>query len=213
MANAHSAVAEQFDDMPQQQEASTLGMWTFLATEILFFGAMFMSYIAYRYTYPEAFAEASKHTIVLYGTINTAILLTSSLTMALAVHAAQEGNNRMLLVFLLITIFFACCFLGVKGLEYHEDLDEQLWPGPHFKSGLPPQAQIFWFLYWAMTGLHALHVTIGVGILSVIAWMAWRRKFSAQYYNPVDISALYWHFVDIIWIWLYPLLYLINRHS
>lgn len=212
MANAHSAVAEQFDDMAQQQEASTLGMWTFLATEILFFGGMFMSYIIYRYAYPAAFAEASRHTVVLYGTVNTAILLTSSLTMALAVHAAQQGHNRALIRFLLVTIFLACCFLGVKGLEYHEDLSEQLWPGPHFKAGLPPQAQIFWFLYWAMTGLHALHVTIGVGVLSVITVMAWRRKFSAYYYNPVDVSALYWHFVDIVWIWLYPLLYLINRH-
>ena len=212
MADGMSAVAEQFDDMPQQQEAATLGMWTFLATEVLFFGGMFLSYIVYRYAYPSAFAEASKHTIVLYGTINTAILLTSSLTMALAVHAAQEGRNRALLRYLLITIFFACCFLLVKGLEYHQDLDERLWPGRHFKPDLPPQAQIFWFLYWAMTGLHALHVTIGVGVLSVIAHMAWRRKFTAHYYNPVDVSALYWHFVDIVWIWLYPLLYLINRH-
>jgi cytochrome c oxidase subunit III len=213
MANADAALAEQFDDLPQQAEASTLGMWTFLATEILFFGGMFMSYIVYRHTYPEAFAAASKHTLVLYGTVNTAILLTSSLTMALAVHAAQRARNRALLACLLLTIFFACCFLGVKGLEYHEDLKEQLWPGRHFRPELPPQAQIFWFLYWAMTGLHALHVTIGVGVLLVIACMAWRRKFSAQYYNPVDISALYWHFVDIIWIWLYPLLYLVNRHS
>jgi cytochrome c oxidase subunit 3 len=213
MANAHTAVAEQFDDMPQQQEAATLGMWTFLATEILFFGGMFLGYIVYRYTYPAAFAEASKHTIVLYGTINTAVLLTSSLTMALAVHAAQEGRTRALLRNLLLTIFLACCFLAVKGLEYHKDLSEQLWPGPHFKAGLPPQAQIFWFLYWGMTGLHALHVTVGVGILSVIAWMASRGKVSAYYYNPVDISGLYWHFVDIVWIWLYPLLYLINRHA
>jgi cytochrome c oxidase subunit 3 len=211
MDNIQSAVAEQFDDMPQQQEASTLGMWTFLATEVLFFGGMFMSYIVYRHTYPQAFAEASKHTIVLYGTINTAILLTSSLTMALAVHAAQKGRNQALLNFLLVTILLACAFLGVKGLEYHQDLEEQLWPGPHFKASLPPQAQIFWFLYWAMTGLHALHVTVGIGLLSTIAWMAWRRKFSEEYYNPVDISALYWHFVDIVWIWLYPLLYLINR--
>src|SRR5215467_1113125 len=146
MASAHSAVAEQFDDMPQQQEASTLGMWTFLATEVLFFGGMFMSYIAYRYAYPEAFAEASKHTIVLYGTINTAILLTSSLTMALAVHAAQAGRNKWLFRYLLLTVFLACCFLGVKGLEYHADLEEHLWPGPHFRADLPPQAQIFWFL-------------------------------------------------------------------
>jgi cytochrome c oxidase subunit 3 len=212
MANAISAVAEHFDDMPQQQEASTLGMWTFLATEVLFFGGLFMSYITYRYAYPEAFAAASKHTIVLYGTINTAILLTSSLTMALAVHAAQLGKNKALLGFLLTTILFACCFLVVKGLEYREDLNEQLWPGNHFRPGLPAQAQIFWFLYWAMTGLHALHVTIGVGVLSVIAWMAAQRRFSADYYNPVDISGLYWHFVDIVWIWLYPLLYLIHRY-
>ena len=213
MANGFSAVAEQFDDMQQQQEASTIGMWTFLATEILFFGGMFMSYITYRYAYPQAFAQASQHTIVLYGTVNTAILLTSSLTMALAVHAAQQGHNKALLGYLLFTIFFACCFLAVKGLEYHEDLNEHLWPGRHFRPDLPAQAQIFWFLYWAMTGLHALHVTIGVGLLSVIAWMTSRNKFSAHYYNPVDISALYWHFVDIIWIWLYPLLYLINRHA
>jgi cytochrome c oxidase subunit 3 len=212
MANGISAVVEQFDDMPQQQEASTLGMWTFLATEVLFFGGMFLSYIIYRYAYPVAFAEASKHTIILYGTINTAILLTSSLTMALAVHAAQAGRNKALLGFLLITIFFACCFLVVKGLEYHEDLDEHLWPGNHFRPGLPAQAQIFWFLYWAMTGLHALHVTIGVVVLSVIAWMAAQRRFSEYYYNPVDISGLYWHFVDIVWIWLYPLLYLIHRY-
>jgi cytochrome c oxidase subunit 3 len=213
MANAPAALAEQFDDMPQQQEASTLGMWTFLATEILFFGGMFLSYIVYRQTYPQAFAEASKHTIVLFGTLNTAILLTSSLTMALAVHAAQEGRNNALFRLLLITIFLACCFLAVKGLEYHEDLKQQLWPGRHFKPGLPPQAQIYRFLYSAMTGLHALHVTIGVGLLSAIAFMARRRKFSVHYYNPIDISALYWHFVDIVWIWLYPLLYLVNRHS
>src|SRR5881392_2821274 len=142
MADAQMALAEQFDDAEQQKEASTLGMWTFLATEILFFGGMFLGYLVYRHTYPQAFAEASKHTIVLYGTINTAILLTSSLTMALAVHAAQKGRNQALINFLIITILLACAFLGVKGLEYHQDLEEQLWPGPHFKASLPPQAQI-----------------------------------------------------------------------
>jgi cytochrome c oxidase subunit 3 len=212
MADTASAVAEQFDDMPTQHQASTLGMWTFLATEILFFGGMFMSYITYRYAYPQAFAEASRHTLVAYGTLNTAILLTSSLTMALAVHAVQTGRNRSLVRYLLITIFFACCFLGVKALEYHADLAEHLWPGPHFNRQLPTQAQLFWVLYWAMTGLHALHVTVGVGLLSVIARLASKGRFSPAYYNPVDVSALYWHFVDIVWIWLYPLLYLINRH-
>src|ERR1043166_9867708 len=128
MDNIQSAVAEQFDDMPQQQEASTLGMWTFLATEVLFFGGMFMSYIVYRHTYPQAFAQASKHTIVLFGTINTAILLTSSLTMALAVRSAQLSSKKALVRFLLITVFLGCCFLCVKGLEYRQDLKEQLWP-------------------------------------------------------------------------------------
>jgi len=211
MAETHTGLAEQFEEMPQQREASVLGMWTFLATEILFFGAMFMSYITYRSFYPHEFAEASKHTIVLFGTINTAVLLTSSLTVVLALHAIQENNTRGCVRFLLLTIGLACAFLIVKGIEYNQDLDEHLWPGPNFKSGLPPQAQIFWFLYWAMTGLHALHVTVGIGLLSVMAWLAHRGKFSSEYYNPVDVSALYWHFVDIVWIFLYPLLYLINR--
>lgn len=213
MADAQVALAEQFDDIGQQKEASTLGMWTFLATEVLFFGGLFMSYIVYRTFYAEAFRQAGHHTIVLYGTINTAILLTSSLTAALAVHAAQEGRNRWVLRYLLITVFLGCCFLGVKAIEYHDDVTEHLVPGPGFRAGLPAQGQIFWFLYWAMTGLHALHVLIGVGLLSVIAFMAWERRFSADYHNPVEISALYWHFVDIVWIFLFPLLYLVGRHG
>ncbi|HVV01106.1 MAG TPA: cytochrome c oxidase subunit 3 family protein [Verrucomicrobiae bacterium] len=197
--------------MPQQKEAATQGMWTFLATEILFFGCMFMGYIMYRHAYPLAFAEASRHTIVLFGTVNTAILLTSSLTMALAVRASQLGQAKKIVLFLCLTLFLGVCFLGVKGLEYHEDLNEQLWPGRHFKAGLPPQAQIFWFLYWAMTGLHALHVTVGIVLISIITRMAYRRRFSEIYHTPVEIIGLYWHFVDIIWIFLYPLLYLVSR--
>jgi len=213
MANSHVAVAEQFDDMPQQQEASTLGMWTFLATEVLFFGGMFMAYITYRNLYPHAFAAASGHTILLYGTINTGILLTSSLTMAMAVYAAQQSTQKWVVRYLLLTIFLGCCFLVIKGFEYHDDLKEHLWPGPNFKQGLPVQAQIFWVLYWAMTGLHALHITVGLGLLSVLAWLARHGKFSEHYNTPVEVSGLYWHFVDIVWIFLYPLLYLINRYS
>ena len=213
MADAHAALAEQFDDMPQQREAATLGMWTFLATEILFFGGMFLSYILYRHAYPAAFAQASRHTILLYGTLNTAVLLTSSLTMALAVNAAQQNKSKFLTRYLLLTVFLGCCFLGVKALEYHQDIREHLWPGRYFAPALPNQAQIFWFLYWAMTGLHALHVTVGVGLLGIIAWMARRGSFSDSYHTPVEISGLYWHFVDIVWIYLYPLLYLINRYS
>jgi len=209
----HVALQEQFDELPQQKEAATLGMWAFLATEVLFFGAMFMSYIAYRHAYPHAFAEASHHTIVLFGTINTAILLTSSLTVVFALHAVRENDIKWLFRFLVVTVLFGLAFLAVKGLEYHADLEEHLWPGPHFKPELPPQAQIFWFLYWVMTGVHALHVTVGIVLLSIMAWMTSRGKFSSLYHNPVEMTALYWHFVDIIWIFLYPLLYLIQRYS
>ena len=213
MANAHIALAEQFDDLPQQEQAATLGMWTFLATEVLFFGGMFMSYIVYRTSYPHEFAEASRHTIVLYGSVNTAILLTSSFAIALGVHAAKRGDNKWLVRCLLITVFFGLCFLAVKGLEYHEDLDERLLPGRGFTPELSHPAQIFWFLYWAMTGLHALHVTVGVVLIGIMAWLAHRRRFSAEYHTPVEVTALYWHFVDIVWIFLYPLLYLIDRYS
>ncbi len=213
MVDAETALAEQFEEMPQQKEAATLGMWTFLATEVLFFGAMFMGYVTYRQAYPAAFAAASHHTNVLYGTINTAILLTSSLTMALAVHAAQANKPKHAFRFLGVTVLLGLCFLAIKGLEYHADLDEHLWPGPHFRAGLPPAAQIFWFLYWVMTGVHAIHVTVGVGLLSVMAWLTKRGKFSGTYCTPIEMSGLYWHFVDLIWIYLYPLLYLIQRYS
>lgn len=209
----NTALAEQFDDLLQQREAATLGMWTFLATEVLFFGAMFLSYIIYRHSYPQAFAEASRHTLVSFGTVNTAILLTSSLTVALAIHSAKEGKQRAILLFLGLTIAFGLGFLTLKGFEYHADLEENLWPGPHFKTGLPPEAQIFWYLYWLMTGVHALHVTAGIAVLSVMAWMSWRRKFSAGYHTPLEVAGLYWHFVDVIWIFLYPLLYLVQRYS
>ena len=212
MANSATAVAEQFDDMPQQLEAATLGMWTFLATEILFFGALFLAYIVYRHTYPQAFADASRHTKIIHGTINTALLLTSSFTMSLGIHASQRGRNRALLGFLLVTMFLGCCFLAVKGLEYKSDIHEHLVPGRHFPHEMPVQSQIFWFLYWIMTGVHSVHLIAGIGLLAVIAWMAARGRFSARYHNPVIVSGLYWHFVDVIWVWLYALIYLINRH-
>ena len=213
MADAHEALAIQFAELPQQRQAATLGMWTFLATEVLFFGDMFMGYTIYRHTYPQAFAVASHHTELVFGTINTALLLTSGLTMALAVHAIRKDNPRHAVRFLLVTILLGLAFLGVKGLEYRIDLAEHLWPGPHFQSGLPPQAQIFWFLYWLMTGFHSVHLMVGVGLLAVVAWMTTRGRFSAAYCTPLEIAGLYWGFVDVIWIYLYPLLYLVNRYS
>jgi len=209
--NPVAPLAEQFEDMTQQHESATLGMWTFLATEVLFFGGMFMGYIVYRHAYPRAFAEASRHTIVLFGTINTAILLTSSLTMALGVRAAQLNLRKSLVAWLALTVLLGLAFLGVKGLEYQQDLREHLWPGPHFNPALGPQSQIFWFLYWAMTGLHALHVTVGVVVIGIMTFLARAGRFSNYYHTPIEVTGLYWHFVDIVWIFLYPLLYLVNR--
>ena len=212
MSETKSPLAEQFESLEQQQEVSRLGLWTFLATEVLFFGGLFMGYIVYRHEYPHAFAVASRHTNVLYGTVNTAILLTSSLWMALAVNSAEEGKNKQLVRYLLLTILFAAAFLGVKGLEYKEDFDEHLVPGHGFSITEAHGAELFFYFYWAMTGLHGFHVVVGIGVLSVMAYLAHRRRFSAEYHNPVEVSGLYWHFVDIVWIFLYPLLYLVDRH-
>jgi cytochrome c oxidase subunit 3 len=213
MIESKITLGEQFENLEQQQEASRLGMWTFLATEVLFFGGLFMGYIVCRYEYLHDFAVASTHTNVLYGTVNTAILLTSSLTMALAVNSAEEGKRKQLVRYLLLTLLFALAFLGVKGLEYKQDFDEHLVPGASFSVPGAPKAELFFYLYWAMTGLHGFHVLVGIGVLSVIAFLSHRRHYSAEYHNPVEVSGLYWHFVDIVWIFLYPLLYLIDRHA
>ncbi len=213
MSEETSIVAEQFEDAAQQYQAANLGMWTFLATEILFFGGLFMAYVTYRSAYGQAFAEGSRQIDLVFGTANTAILLTSSLTMALAVHAAQTSKTRTLVRCLLLTLGCAVGFLVVKGFEYHEDFVEHLVPGPSFSKVLPPRAEIFFILYWAMTGLHALHVLVGMCLLGTLAWLARTGRYSASYHTPVEVVGLYWHFVDIVWIFLYPLLYLIDRHA
>jgi cytochrome c oxidase subunit 3 len=204
--------APQFDSLAQQHDAARLGVWCFLATEVLFFGGLFTGYTVYRYVYPNAFAVGSNHNNLFLGTLNTAVLLTSSLAMALAVHASQTGKAKAQFRWLLLTIFFAFGFLVIKGIEYHQHFSEHLFPGHSFNPAMSPQTELFFIFYWVMTGLHALHVIIGIGILSVIAWIVHRRPFSPEYYSPMEMSGLYWHFVDIVWVFLYPLLYLINRH-
>jgi cytochrome c oxidase subunit III len=213
VADAHPALAHHFDDLDQQREASSLGMWVFLITEIMFFGGLFAGYAVYRNAYPEAFAEASRHLGVVLGAVNTAVLICSSLTMALAVHAAQLGRRRALIGFLLVTIALGSVFLGIKVVEYTHKFHEHLVPGPAFRTTGPhaAQVQVFFSFYFAMTGMHALHMIIGIGILATLVWLARRGRFSADYYWPVELSGLYWHFVDIVWIYLFPLLYLIGR--
>ena len=210
-----SALAHHFDNLEQQREAGTLGMWVFLVTEVLFFGGLFMTYIVYRSWYPDAFAAASHELDITLGTINTAVLITSSLTMALAVHASQTGERRLLLMFLMITMALGVTFLGIKGVEYYHKFTEHHVPGPafQFEKEYFRHAQLFFSLYFLMTGLHALHMIIGLGIMTWMLWWSWRGVISVEYYSPIEISGLYWHFVDIVWIFLFPLLYLLGRHG
>jgi cytochrome c oxidase subunit 3 len=212
----HPALAHHFSSLEQQNEAALLGMWFFLVTEILFFGGALMAYMVYRVWFPEAFAMASHEIAILPGAINTGVLITSSLTMALAVHAAQLGERNKIMVFITITMILGAVFLGIKAYEYHEKYLEGHIPGFglefRFEQEYIRQAQIFYSLYFVLTGLHALHMIIGLGIMT---WMLiWTRRgvITADYYSPIEISGLYWHFVDIVWIFLFPLLYLIGRH-
>jgi cytochrome c oxidase subunit 3 len=212
----HPALAHHFDNLAQQKEASTLGMWVFLVTEVLFFGGLFAAYSVYRGWYPESFAAASHTLDIMLGTVNTAVLIASSLTMALAVHAAQTGERKLLLLFLLITMALGATFLGIKAVEYAHKFAEHHVPGAAFQfedAEHAVNAQVFFSLYFVMTGLHALHMVIGLGIMTWMCWWSWNGTITREYASPIEISGLYWHFVDIVWIFLFPLLYLIGRHG
>ena len=215
-AHGHpSMLAHQFETVEQQRDAATLGMWLFLATEVLFFGGVFLVYCVYRSWYPAAFAAGSRELNVTLGAVNTAVLITSSLTMALAVHAAQTGERNALKIFLVLTMALGVVFLGIKGVEYHEKFVVHHVPGLDFKFDAEyyRNAQIFFSLYFMMTGLHALHMIIGLGIMTWMCVWAWNGTITREYASPIEITGLYWHFVDIIWIFLFPLLYLIGRHA
>ena len=209
-----AARAHQFDDAEQQRDAVTMGMWVFLVTEIMFFGGLFASYTVYRALYPAAFAVASQALDIKLGTLNTAVLLVSSFTMVVAVFGSQTGRRRPLVGGLALTITLGLVFLAIKFYEYYQKYVEHYIPGPSFTFPEPytQPAKMYFTLYFAMTGLHAAHMIIGCGLLTVLIVMAWRGRFTPDYHSPVEISGLYWHFVDIIWIFLYPLLYLIGRH-
>ncbi|HEV7644555.1 MAG TPA: cytochrome c oxidase subunit 3 [Pyrinomonadaceae bacterium] len=284
----------QFDDMAQQKDSTSIGMWAFLAQEIMFFGGVFTAYLVYRAKFPMAFAAGSNHLDVVLGALNTVVLIVSSLTMALTVYFAQKNNRNMQVIFIILTMILGSTFLVVKYFEYKEKWQDGLVPvagwnhkvspeemtaeehaapaaGAHklnaesaayeaseefrtkarrgefrwadsslarqaehghegkgfltadeksgyFTNGeLDPQkfeskVRIFFWIYFVMTGLHALHMIIGLGIMAWLLWRAWLGSFSIDYYAPVEISGLYWHFVDIVWIFLFPLLYLLGRH-
>jgi cytochrome c oxidase subunit 3 len=275
-AHRHPQLVHHFESMEQQREAGTLGMWWFLLTEIMFFGGMFLAYTLYRHLYFDAFAQGSNVLNIWWGAFNTAVLIASSLTMALAVYWAQMGNNRKVVFFLLFTVVLGSVFLRVKYIEYHDKFEEHVfpagdfrWPIPHERvrpnnagdlllmligakhlnreapekpevvsqdvaprtpqygayygiSGTKPEqiadatngghVRLYFWIYFVMTGFHATHMVIGIGILLMLAWQAYKGKFSKEYHSYIELTGLYWHFVDIVWIFLFPLLYLVDRH-
>ena len=204
----------QFVALEQQHESTLLGMWGFLATEIMFFGGLFLGYTVYRTLHPEAFIAASRKLNVTLGGINTAVLLSSSLSMALAVRASQLRQRTWTVGFLVATIVLGIAFLSIKGTEYYQEYHEHLIPALNFtwKGSDGPYAQMFFVLYFFMTGLHALHMIIGITLIAIIATLCWRRWLSGGGSEHIEVMGLYWHFVDIIWVFLYPLLYLIDVH-
>lgn len=235
----HPALAHQFDSMDQQREASNLGMWVFLLTEIMMFGGLFTAYLIYRLKYYEAFVAGSSSISVSWGFANTLVLIGSSLTMAMAVWSAQQGRRNQTVAFIALTMLLGTVFLGIKAKEYYDKYEECHIPGSSFnaeggpgcKSGsiakelaqrehitpeaalqIARQSQIFFSFYFAMTGLHAFHMLLGMGLMTWLLLRARRRDFGPAYYSPVEYAGLYWHFVDIVWIFLFPLLYLISRH-
>ena len=221
--------------MEQQREAGTIGMWVFLVTEIMFFGGMFLAYTLYRSFYPAAFSSGSNHLDITLGTVNTAVLIFSSFTMAMAVYFTQVGKPRPQVICLILTLILGVTFLGIKAVEYKSKWDDHLIPGrlfagnpfnpvvaqhgdedPHklhlLEGATVKQVEMFYWIYFAMTGMHALHMIIGAGLLTYLIIFSLKRRFDPEYHSPVEVIGLYWHFVDIVWIFLFPLLYLLGRH-
>jgi cytochrome c oxidase subunit 3 len=242
---SHSAIEEQFEDRHQQKEAATLGMWTFLATEVLFFGGLFAGYTVYRHQHEFAFRQGSIDMKWYLGAINTAVLLLSSFFMALAVRAAARGSNPRIVRYLVLTIVVGTLFLCIKGIEYAVDYGERLVPGLNFTETRPTEEEmngftrafariddwfdshigppvgkatqrphdeaLFLLFYFIMTAIHATHMIIGIAVMLVLIAMARRGRFSAEWHNPVECFGLYWHFVDIVWVFLFPTLYLLRN--
>jgi cytochrome c oxidase subunit 3 len=209
-ADAH--LAHHFGGIAQQIHAARLGMWLFLATEVLLFAGIFVSYTAYRTIYPEAFIAGAHHLELALGGVNTVVLISSSLSAALAHHAAMQGRNRAAVRLLAFTILCALAFLVIKGFEYHHHIESGALPGRLFHypemAGVPGAA-MFFTIYFFGTGLHAFHVMVGMGVLTWLLLRARRGVFGPAYHTPVELGVLYWHLVDLIWIFLFPLLYLI----
>jgi heme/copper-type cytochrome/quinol oxidase subunit 3 len=209
MSDAAAALREPWPDLDRQRLGVSVGIWIFIASEVLFFGALFLGYAVYRVFNAEAFRIAAAETELLYGTVNLVLLLTSSVTMTVAVEASRHDLRRTAILGLALTILLGVAFLAVKGLEYRDDLAKGFFPGPHFPLH-PVQTELFWAFYWMMTGVHAIHLAIGIGVVAVLVLLFVRRLYPIA--SPAMLGvATYWHFVDTIWILLYPLIYLVGR--
>lgn len=204
----------QYANLPQQGDTAQLGMWVFITTETLFFGALLFTYFLYRITYPHEFAAAAKDAVLWCGSVNIGLIMTSSLTMVLAINSAADGRRRALVYWLLATAFLGLCFLAVKGYEYCLDYNDNVVPAVNFvvKPGEAPAGELFWVFYFVATGLHAIHMTIGIGlILYMLLWRVRRGEITPAYYAPLEVVGLYWSFVDTVWIFLFPSIYLVGR--
>jgi cytochrome c oxidase subunit 3 len=204
----------QYADLEQQGDTAQLGMWVFLVNETLFFGALIFTYFVYRTSYPHDFAVAGKDAVLWCGSVNLAILLTSSLTMVLAVNAAAQAEPRKVVFWLLVTLALGFAFLGVKGYEYFKDYHDKVVPVVNYdaKPGEGPAGELFWIFYWVATGLHAIHLSTGLGlVLYMLLWRIRRGEITATYYAPLEVVAIYWSFVDTVWLFLYPCIYLVGR--
>jgi cytochrome c oxidase subunit III len=209
MSEPAAALREPWSDLDRQREGVVVGIWLFIVSEVLFFGALFLGYGVYRSLYPEAFRIAGVHTEVFYGMVNLLLLLASSAAMTIAVDASQQEMRRITVICLTLTILLGIGFLLCKGLEYRDDIAKGLFPGEHFPLQ-PPQTQLFWAFYWVMTSVHAIHLATGIIVVGVFALMLWRRMLPTK--APAILGvATYWHFVDTVWIVLFPLLYLVGR--
>jgi cytochrome c oxidase subunit 3 len=205
--------AVQFVDLRQQHEVAELGIWVFLATEVLFFGGLILAYCVYRIGDPDGFFQAARHAKIVIGTINTAVLLTSSFLVAWAVRVARLNAGRLAAMLLWGAAALGLVFLALKGVEYKLEYDEHLLPGLDFAvAGSHPRAVFLFFsFYFVATGLHAFHVAIGIVVLGVVGLRAKANAYSADYHAPITVAGLYWHFVDVVWIFLFALIYLPGR--
>jgi cytochrome c oxidase subunit III len=210
-AHANPHLAHHFDTIEKQDYAVRLGMWLFLGTEVLLFAGLFLGYTVYRHFYHEAFHEASRHLDLWAGTTNTIVLITSSLTVALAFHAIKQNKTKLTVGLLVFTVICAAVFLFIKGIEYHHKFQEGALPGAfyHYSEVTAPGANLFYTIYFLSTGLHAFHVIVGMSVLIWVLARTMKGHFSSEYYVPVELGGLYWHLVDLVWIFLFPLLYLI----